>query len=408
MIIKVLASLPFKVGHAFIGKSRTRITTSTLPPRNKAHTPKKNMEFTVFCNLPVELRLMIWERVPQPRRLVGQVACPNCYCPASQRGLPASKRQACQARHKDRNLRFVAQPRKQAVFPPLQACRESRAVWLRRYRATPRYITGNLLDGVEASAYRQRFDVPFVSYEADIFTIFRPLDWIGLGHVPNVPDARNAWFDPFMGLDRSQIRHVAVGEDAEMVGISAGALDLRSLTSLETLWVLSFGPGPEFRRDGAQVEMTPEEALDLECGILQVPERAVGVHPLFNAARLGHRRFSPRLHVRPLRCYLEMLKAWLWHAEHSVLGGAEQVLGQDMFMFEDFILGDAGEDANAPDASSRCPLVGITGCGPSGHTRGDMMTWVPRFEMHHLMLYDKSSWIRDEIFEEGRHEGNVG
>jgi hypothetical protein len=221
--------------------------------------------------------------------------------------------------------------------------------------------------------------------------------------MPAVPDAPYALFDPFMGLDRSRIRHVAVGEDAEVVGISAGALDLRSLPSLETLWVLSFGPGPEFRRDGAQVEMAPEEALDLECGILQVSERAVAKHPLFSTARLCHRRFSPRLHVRPLRCYLEMLKAWLWHTEHSVLGGAEQVLGQDIFMFEDFVLGDPGENGNAPDPSWRCLLVGIPGCGPSGHTHGDMITWVPRFEIHHLMLYNKSSWIPDGIFEKGRH-----
>ena len=371
----------------------------------KTHIDKKSMEFTVFSNLPFELRLMIWERVPQPRRLVGQVACPNCYGSAPQRTLPASKRQACQALHGDWNLRFVALPRNQAVFPPLHACRESRAVWLRRYCATPRYITGNLLDGVEASAYSQRFDVPFVSYEADIFTVFRPLDWIGL--VPDVPDGPHAWFDPFIGLDRSRIRHVAVGEDAEVVGISAVALGLRSLPSLETLWILSFGPGPEMRRDGAQVEMAPEEALDLECGILYVPKRTAAENPLFNAARLGHRRFSPRLHVRPLKCYLAMLKAWLWHAEHSVLGGAEQVLGQDMFMFEDFVLGDPGDDGNAPDPSSTCPLVGIPGipgCGPSGHTHSDMTTWVPLFEMRHLMLYDKASWIRDGVFEKDRHD----
>ncbi|KAM7198421.1 hypothetical protein V8F20_006182 [Naviculisporaceae sp. PSN 640] len=381
---------------------------------------QKTMEFTVFPRLPAELRLMIWEFVPQPRRLVGPVF-----------------------RHQDGSIRFVALPRDRrannqttvdavAIFPPLHACRESRAVWLRRYERIPsRYLTGKLRyqdDDFPSTVlnYSIRFDVPFVSYEADIFTVFRLLDYATL-YVPihqellswedDSPDVRE-FVEPFMGLDRNRIRQVAIGEDHEAVGRTvAAALYLPSLPCLEKLWVLSFAPQLEskegitsrwrpetLRPYNSGIEMTPEEAVDLECtGILDVPELAVVKHGLFGAERPRHQIFSPRPHVRPLKCYRDMLKAWLWHSEHSGLSEVhlEQIWVQLADTFEDSVLGDppgVDGDMPGPDPSSTCPLRGVAGCGPSEHTIGDILTWVPRFEIRHLMLYDKASWVQDSIF----------
>ncbi|KAK0652744.1 hypothetical protein B0T16DRAFT_443896 [Cercophora newfieldiana] len=322
-------------------------------------------------SLPTELCLMIWERVPQPRRLVGIISNPS----------------------KRPSNTFIAQPRHlQAPFPPLHACRESRAVWLRRYSATPQHLTGT------RGGISLRFEVPFVDYDADIFTLFRPLPH------PDVPpdsDDDESLFDPFAGLNRARIRNVAVGEEAEMVGFSAVALGIRSLPNLEVLWILSYGPWPGLHHQGgsgADYEITPEGSLQMECGILDVPERAVAEHRLFGGPeRFKHLHFAPRPHVRPLRCFRKMLQAWLWHAENSTLALTGDVGRQDLFVFEDFVLG--GETGVGSDPSARCPLTGISGCGPSGHTLGEMTAWVLTFKVRHIMLYIKSGWVQEGIFD---------
>lgn len=358
------------------------------------------MEFTIFPQLPTELRLMIWERVPPPRRLVGQIACPGCYYSGRPRigipELPGLKRICTQQRlHEDCYLRFVdvTKNNHHAVFPPLHACRESRNVWLRRYHAViSRYSTPVLLDGSQVSGgqQRQRFGVPFINYETDIVAVFRLYSELEVG--TNIHGDPRAILDPFVGLDRTRIRHIAIGEDAESVGLTAILLGLQgSLPSLETLSILTFGPGSNFtlgygtddeQRERAQ--MNPETATIRHCKMADIPERAVD--SFFGKERPFRRHFEPRPHVKPLRCYREMLKAWLWHVEH--LGEIRvQVQGQNMFLFEDFVI---GEDGSNPDPSARCPFVGIAGCGPTGHTHSEMMAWVPRFEIRHLFLYDKA------------------
>ncbi|KAK0615309.1 hypothetical protein B0T17DRAFT_498521, partial [Bombardia bombarda] len=103
-------------------------------------------EFLPFKRLPPELRIIIWELLPQPTRVIGQVACGQCCfiglreneCQATKPTLPMAI--CAKMHHPDWRLRVIVQPRTEAIFPPLHACSESRAVWLPRYYRPPRYI----------------------------------------------------------------------------------------------------------------------------------------------------------------------------------------------------------------------------------------------------------------------------
>ncbi|KAL2171075.1 hypothetical protein VTG60DRAFT_3765 [Thermothelomyces hinnuleus] len=187
---------------------------------------------------------MVWERVPQPRRIIAQTVCSNCHFPIlggmSPRIPPGlDKRKRCIKRqHPDWRVRYIVQPRNQAIFPPLHACRESRRFWLRRYFRPPRYLDlsdyGYVPDeyGQQVSSYKLRFDVPFISYEADVFTILglwrKQLD-VDVRYPRWGVDGFDRFFDPFLGLDRSRIQNVAVRDDSERLLHVVANLDFKSI-----------------------------------------------------------------------------------------------------------------------------------------------------------------------------------
>ncbi|KAK4247258.1 hypothetical protein C7999DRAFT_14694, partial [Corynascus novoguineensis] len=189
--------------------------------------------------------------VPQPTRIIGQMPCSVCSGIFKDEHAQNVERRLCvDTRHPDWRLRYIVQSPNHAIFPPLHACRESRSVWLPRYFRPPRHISlrdfGYETD--EDSPLRScnlRFDVPFISYEADVFTIFHA--WaqgdVGIG-IPlrTAVDRFTPVFGPFLGLDRSRIQQIGIGEDAEHLVEAVIKLDLNSLPSLCKLFVLCFGP----------------------------------------------------------------------------------------------------------------------------------------------------------------------
>lgn len=134
-------------------------------------------EFTYFPKLPVELRVEIWKRVPEPERLVGWIPCSNCrdICRRRSRSReeqdakPFARQQCMETNHPDWLVKYVVHPRKDAIFAPLHACQESRQVWMTRYFKPPRHVVINEM-GTDIPV---QFNVPFLNYEHDIFTMFR-------------------------------------------------------------------------------------------------------------------------------------------------------------------------------------------------------------------------------------------
>ncbi|KAL2156429.1 hypothetical protein VTH82DRAFT_1174 [Thermothelomyces myriococcoides] len=361
--------------------------------------------FTLFPDLPAEIRLMIWERVPQPRRIIAQTVCFDCFRTGASLARAAKIRDCITTRHPDWRIRYIVQPRNQAIFPPLHACRESRLVWLGRYFRPPRYL--DLRDygylpsrhGLRLSSGAQvRFDVPFISYEADVFTVLESwtqadMDIGSLAHLPRSVFLRkfDGYFDPFLGLDRSRIRNVAVREGYERLFPLAARLDVKSLTSLRSLSVLSLGPDPRSDRRDGKFHISSAQVQQLNCDICDLPDRAVTEHRLFNQDRLSNPD-TPEAHV-PVFHFRQALKGCLWHTER-VTGRDMAALIRHEFYYvflSEFLRGLRTWSDNS--GSWTCPLHPLPGCGSSGHTYGDIASWEPPFTVGFMLLYD-ADWAQ--------------
>lgn len=366
------------------------------------------MAFTLFQELALEIRLMIWERVPQPARLIGQVPCSNCTKRFKTIEERKRQRQTCiVTNHPDYRLRFILQPSKDtpAIFPPLHACRESRSVWLPRYFQPPRYINLNE-HGFEPdataqhedreehqSSYALRFDVPFISYETDTFAMFDA--WhqsqIDVNDAPIIPDDQFLdFFDPFRGFEREKIQHVAMGESAQHLAMGVVSLDIKSLPRLQRLSVLSYGLDPSSLYSKYQLEMRSSNFQLHECKIFKIPLFDTDdflYHPRIFMDRPRHYSFEPRPEVRRLGSYMSILKALLWHSANTNLEAIRLESFRTIFDFEDYAL---NADLSV-GGRLRCPLEHVEGCGITGHYFQEIVDWKPSFEIDNLLICEDSS-----------------
>lgn len=204
-----------------------------------------------------------------------------------------------------------------AVFPPLQACRESRATWLPRYFASPRYLSlphqnpENLETGGKENG-RLRFDIPYISYVSDVFAIFD----IGISNL-------GFEVDPLLGLDRRQIQHIGISENAWSMVEAIVAVNPQNLPALQSLSILVAGPNPHsVEADSVEADSLAWQAMHsvdmqhFKCDLFTIPEQLIAEHPIFSRpeTRLQHQIYQPQPPLRQLSTYKKLLEAWWWHA----------------------------------------------------------------------------------------------
>ncbi|KAK3695682.1 hypothetical protein B0T22DRAFT_373514 [Podospora appendiculata] len=325
-------------------------------PTTQPPPPPPPSEFKYFPSLPAELRLMVWNNVPQPTRVIGQLPCRHCL--SNERD--GTMHDCAIARHADWRLRYIVQPRSLAIFPPLHACAESRRVWLPRYHRPPRYINLAAHDRVTpiATPYNLRFDV------------YRPDGSTSPSHT----------FDPFLGLDRSRIRRAALGEMYGRYVDAIHELDIQTLPSIRSLSLIASGPDPDIDHRAAfhWLEMSELDLARTECRLRDIPATTLAAHPFFNDHRLLIHGVDPPPNHQPLAGQLRELAAWMWHATRWDARHARAVeyLGDGFFTY-----------VNDDDcADEDCPLEEIDGCGPGGHSRQEMLDWRPPFAMDAKIL----------------------
>ena len=336
-------------------------------------------EFHKFPQLPSELRQEIWERVPRPERILALLPCAICWRYALNRGrqvMPASAGECNTAKHPDWKLRWVVNSPREAVFPPLQACRESRAVWRRHYFQPDRYHDGD----------RLRFDVPFISYETDIFAV--------------VDEVRQCFEDgvkPFLGLDRERIERIAVAEHAWAVEEKMAEIQLQKLPQLKNITILTFGldprpgkfwwPSPQPSISGSSSGHEDwQEIMGLDIQLfdstfITIPDNLINEHPFFIDERPRHPMFQPDPSMRQLTNYIKFFKAWIWHGYHWDEARQRNEPADFWWSFYEYLF-------EAPD-DAVCPLTVRPEWCPGGHSRGEMYDWKAPFEVDVKLLAER-------------------
>ncbi|EHK50438.1 hypothetical protein TRIATDRAFT_261152 [Trichoderma atroviride IMI 206040] len=322
-------------------------------------------EFPLFRYLPPEIRIKIWKLVPQPTRVIGLLpqVC-TWYRQYFQEMAPRSDGQEVSPDNNLYDYRYVVQPKRCNISPPLHVNREARAVWLPRFFRPPRRV--------QISDLTIEFGTPFISYETDIFTVFDgwPLDGLQNGIATG-----SSVVDGFIGLERSRIRNIAVCEYPRLIERVSNAISINTLPNLEVFTILSMGPcifspfKPKLSRDGLGLialggyEMLVADVQRTSCEIHDLSKDVVHTHSFFNHARLFH----PGSSLYPLYGHQIHLRSWLWHdmQEKHLNQAAGQIVGS-WWSWMGYML-----DNEEEGEEKTCPLT-LDGCGDEGHTKKEM------------------------------------
>lgn len=342
-------------------------------------------EFSLFQQLPPEIRIKIWELLSPPTRVIGLLP-PATNAPPIIVHVQTVQREVITNTHPC-HYRYIVQPKRQAIFPPLHVNREARAVWLPQYFQPQRRY--------RASGLEIHFDTPFISYSTDVFTIFAawPLDGIDIR-----PDTANDPVDCFIGLERSRIRNIALCEISGDLRPVASLFAINTFPNLETLTILALGPDVSHPHlstiargeDGSLASKRSREMGVIEvqlapCEIYELSTDIVRTNHFFNDERLVHPvALSPE--IRPLHRYKTYIRSWLWHEmQPNNLNKTADQIEELWWEYMEYLF-DGDEDGE-------CPLM-LHGCGQQGHTRREMLEWESPFLMGYKLLY-ADKWLND-------------
>lgn len=300
-------------------------------------------------------------------------------------GSRASTRAEDQGSRQHYHYRYIVQPKKHAIFPPLHANHEARAVWLSHFFQPSHYCQ---VSGVDI-----RFDTPFISYDTDIFTIFDGWPSNGIPEDvflnPLLADNGDESIDGFIALDRDRIRNLALCEIPGDIKTFTSAVAIRQLPNLQTLTLLALGPAANWKPESlasegsggdityslSVLEMLAVDVQRITADIHELSLELVQKSPFLNDARLRHAvALSPN--IRPLIRYKTFMLSLLWH-EFRQPNVAEAITAS-WWDYMEYLFGNHPDDL-------KCPLL-LHGCGDHGHTKREMVEWEPSFEINYKLL----------------------
>jgi hypothetical protein len=342
-----------------------------------------------FALLPCELRLKIWEMVPQDRLLYLE-PCSNC---ASMRRYAADdlfkwdfrRFELCKrANHSTWDYRWVVHPREMAVPPLLHVCQESRDVGRRIFSTVENrtYIAG-APQGPESTLenkYAIVFGSPFVNYLSDTFVVFPhdTTDYQWTGQPTSVP--------PFVGFDRGKVRHVAWFEPSLRSAITPRTLSwtnfsalpkIQSLTVLVTDFLIQDGE----TSCGGLLGLTDATLLDVG----SVLEAFVGLRykkfvlvPFSVESPSSACAAVPATgdNKPPLSLNANLVRAWLWHLRDGKglyrANGIRDHWDKHILELHRQVMDDELDDMPCP--------VCIVDSRPR-HTTGEIKRYIPPFRI---------------------------
>lgn len=352
-------------------------------------------EFPRFAELPVELRLLVWNLVPFPNRVIGMVPCMRMDEKGSGDGsdgpLP--------------DFAYVVQPSHLRVFPLLHVNHEARSVWLSRLVQPERSYNATVpagQSGGNSTVTRSvlvRFNDPFINYDSDIFAVFAPWKPPTSSILVPAADDHHAEdilpIDPFSGLDRNRIRRAGLTELSHGLESAVHSLAIQQLSALEQFVFIvlgpdpwqketthTLGPRPHLRPAPTRaLEMRVEDLPRVQCDLWNIDSLAVEFAPFFNTERLRHQTALSPI-IRPLEKYIVYVKALLWHALAEVLPPNldRHEMIETRFDLLEYVFHGAEDDL--------CPLAAEGSCTVE-HRHDDMLDWEPDFTVAFILICER-------------------
>ncbi|KAL7916376.1 hypothetical protein GGI35DRAFT_36822 [Trichoderma velutinum] len=354
-------------------------------------------EFTCFPKLPTELRMEIWKRVPQPERIVGWIPCGKCrdICRRKSRsreeqdGKPLARQRCMQTNHPNWLVKYVVHPRKDAIFAPLHVCREARELWRTQYYTPPRQIIVNEL-GIDIPV---QFNVPFISYEHDIFTMFGA--WSSTT-IFDMESPMEAPIEPFIGLDRARIEHGGYSEILDLFFPASTLFEVNELPALRRLSLVTMGPQPqedEDQEDGVLMQMHACVAENYDCQIIDLTSPEIGENSIIlNECRPRRKPIHWYTKERQFDGYYNYWKAWLWHVVEAQAHFLIKSNTVSWWTIVNFALAENPAWNSSPSPED-CPLYPDQCSGPTGHRKCVIDNWKPKFDLSCKYLCEER-WVK--------------
>lgn len=341
--------------------------------------------------------MKIWGLVPQPERIIGWVPCGNCrnICRRKsksreeQDGKPLARQRCKDKNHPNWLVKYVVHPRKDAIFAPLHACHESRELWKTRFYMPPRHMTVK----EEQMDIPVQFNVPFISYEHDILTMFGAWSSTTIFDLEIPMDAQ---IEPFIGLDRARIEHGGYSEILDLFFPASTLFEVNELPALKRLSLITMGPQPEEdedQEDGVLMQMHPCVSGQYDCQIIDLVNPEVGESSnILNECRPRRKPIHWYTKERRFDDYYNYWKAWLWQVVEGQAHFLIRTNAVSWWMIVNFALADNPE-WNGPPVPEDCPLYPDQCSGPTGHRKCVIGHWRPKFEISCKYLCEER-WVK--------------
>lgn len=258
-------------------------------------------------------------------------------------------------------------------------------------------MTEEKVDPCGESVAAIRFGTPFISYETDIFCIFGHWNssvFLALRQMMRIlrDDGSEAAFfdirDPFAGLSRHRIQHVAVLGVTNQIVLAL--FYIRQLAALQTLSIL--GQGPDIANGQLHVPLPCTNTADcLKSGhwptvVVQEADCEsfhLSTNPTiayFQHSRLCYHLLPTLSDTQTMLSDAIYIKGLLWHTRRNNWGP------QDLLILSDFIRDYVDYFFGDYTSQRTCPLE-LTQCDSEGKCKEKLSGWRPGFNMSFKFLY---------------------
>lgn len=202
--------------------------------------------------------------------------------------------------------------------------------------------------------------------------------------------------EPFIGLDRTRLRHGGYGEILDLFFPASTLFEVNELPALKRLSLITMGPHPqedEEQEHGVLMQMHPCVAEHYDCQIIDLVSPEVGENSsILNEYRPRRKPIHWYTKERLFDGYYNFWKAWLWHVVEAHAHFLIKANTVSWWNIVNFAIAENPAWSH-PRTAEDCPLYPARCSGPIGHRRSVIDDWEPRFELSCKYLCEEK-WVK--------------